>query len=316
MANIEANVRIRASVPFSFQGEEGYIQSNKRGGWSIFRLIGVIEKCESGLTTSNDLNWKYAAHTDLKLTNPTNNYNNYGVDRSTCAIAFDGTPGRFYGELQMNTTLNVNSGDHLRFRIYLMSLRKMWASNNSGTSMAPGYVSLRIGAGTDRNFVGYRESNEGFLEIFDPNTYINTSTNILNNEFSKEIEKFRYSIVDFNLDNYVGDMYQGTQSGTNNLPTIYLLNNPPQYPPNGFSRVINHADPNQTGEFVPGNKKEYFYNRDPLQLFFVSSTSFDAYFSKLSFLESDMIPFFVYATESNINRSIQVPLSGTSSTIS
>jgi hypothetical protein len=309
-----SNLIVKTNVPFTFYADESYngglfSGDTKRGGWSIFRFIGVLEVCRNTGVPTNDTDWKYLAHTTLRLTNPnSSSYNGYSYDLNTCAIAFDGRPSTFYGQLEMNTTVSVNAGDRLRFRLYFISLQKMWASIGSGTSRAPGNMQFAVGVGNTRNTIGYFDNNEGFLEIYDPITYTDT-TNILNNKFSKEIEKFRYSIIDFDLDDYVGLKYQGTQSRSN-LPTIFLLNEPPDNAPNGFDVIINHAD---TG--VPGNKKEYFYNRDSLQMLFTSLSDFTANFGKISFLESDMIPFFVYATESNINNAIQVPLSGTGSTI-
>jgi hypothetical protein len=88
-------------------------------------------------------------------------------------------------------------------------------------------------------------------------------------------------------------------------PKIYLLNN--TYPANiaGSSSVIDHIETPVT------NKREYFYNRRSLEMTFKSPTDFYARFSKIKFYEVDMIPFFRYTTEENVDSSIKKPLQGT-----
>lgn len=300
---------INLSLPFSFYASEEYrnnLGNDRRGGYSMFRFVGVVEKCANGSSTSVDSNWKYVCNTKLKLSKSESYYYKYGIDRNTCTIAFDDVPPVFYGELLIdNFNVELSEGDHIRIRLYFQTLRKMWASSGGPTSHAPGDMILTIGTGNTPESFNYTQNNSGFFEIVDVDTYV-VNKNILNNVYSKDIEKSRYSVVDFDLDGFSGE----TRS-SDGQPVIYLLNDAPDNRPNSdFTELINHAE---TG--IPGNKKEYFYNRDSLQLFFKASQDFTARFSKISFLETDMIPFFVYATESNINNSIQVPLSGTSSTV-
>jgi hypothetical protein len=153
----------------------------------------------------------------------------------------------------------------------------------------------------------YTENNHGFFEIIDLSTYINTNTNILDNIKTRRIDRFRYSVIDFDLTEKPNWTIQGTSSnsvGDDALPNIFLLNS--DYPsnlPGSFSTVINH------GESV-GNKKEYFYNRKALNLFFKSAYAFTAAFSKIQFYETDMIPFFRYTDDSAVNQQVQSPYYG------
>lgn len=88
------------------------------------------------------------------------------------------------------------------------------------------------------------------------------------------------------------------------IPNIYLLND--TYPQiAGDSSVIDHLST------IPKVKQEFFYNRRALDMIFTGSSSYVIRFSKISFNEVDMIPFFRYTTEDNVNKNIQTPIMGT-----
>ena len=65
-------------------------------------------------------------------------------------------------------------------------------------------------------------------------------------------------------------------------------------------------------------KIEYFYNKRNLSMNFsgystyYASSTFDYVIDNLKFIEIDMIPFFQYFVESNINKGVQVPFQGIS----
>ena len=284
---------INAFVPFSFWGDEG---DSSRGGWSAFKLVGVVESCPSGLPASVDSNWQLQLTTKLKYygnSAETSAGNTIGLDYNSCAIAWDGGMGQnFVGGLYINgQTINLNAGDLVRFRLYFVNTRKLFAT--SGTR-SPGFFYFKIG--TD-SIMSYTQNNHGYFEINDVASYVNANTNILDNTFTSQIPRLRYSVVDFQLD-YVSPPE----------PHIYLLSNDPQYSPMGASSVsINHAD-------AVGRRTEYFYNRSSLQLFFNSSQQFSANFSRISFYETDMIPFFNYFFDnSKINNYVVSPYYGASS---
>ncbi len=223
------------------------------------------------------------------------------IDKDKCCIVWDENlpNGWLVGKLYINNVnINVNTGDLIRFRVYWVDIRKMFAANTNGAGQ------LTLSLGVDPS-MGYDENNHGYFEIIDTATYFNTNTNLLDNIYTRDIEKFRYSVVDFDLTSYGGFAYQGTSSTLSGLPTIYLLNDNPKYTPGNFSTIINHA-------ITPDiNKKEYFYNRKSLELFFKSTDSFDAHFSRISFYETDMIPFFRYTLEDTVDNRIKSPIKGT-----
>jgi len=298
-------LNINAFVPFYFYGNEKWYNSNHRGGWSMFKFIGVVEKCGTSSNPYVESNWTYVSSTKLDYYgNSGDSSNGIAMDKDKCCIVFDNNlpGGAFIGKLYMNNvSVPVNVGELIRFRLYWIDIRKMFASNG-GDSKGPGQFQLSIGVEPSMN---YSENNHGFFEIIDNSTYFNTTTNILDNIYSRNIEKFRYSVVDFDLNTYGGIPYQGpTGTSLHDLPTIYLLNDNPEFTPANFSTIINHA----TTDGV--NKKEYFYNRKALQLFFKSTDTFDAHFGKMSFYETDMIPFFRYTTENNVDNRIKNPYYG------
>lgn len=268
----------------------------------MFKFIGVVEKCGTSSNPYVESNWTYAASTKLDYYgNSGDSSNGISMDKDKCCIVFDNNlpGGAFVGKLYMNNvSVSVNVGELVRFRLYWVDVRKMFASSG-GSSKGPGQVQLSIGVEASMN---YSENNHGFFEIIDNSTYFNTTTNILDNVYSRNIEKFRYSVVDFDLNTYGGVPYQGpTGTSLHDLPTIYLLNDNPEFTPANFSTIINHAITDGV------NKKEYFYNRKALQLFFKSTDTFDAHFGKMSFYETDMIPFFRYTTEENVDNRIKNP---------
>ena len=93
----------------------------------------------------------------------------------------------------------------------------------------------------------------------------------------------------------------------------YLLNQPPSY-----SAVPDNIYHQSDGQL---NKVEYFYNRPSLSMLLESisnyspdfivfplyGSTFSAFFNNINFIEVDMIPFFLYATESRINQIVQAP---------
>lgn len=298
---------INAFVPFTFKLHE----ADGRGGWSTFKFIGVVEKCITGTASIHDESaWEYVTSTKLDYYGNTGDYNYAGastyLDKDRCCILHDGDRNSaFLGKLYINNfKFKVQPGDKIRFRVYLVNVRKLFAC--SPANDGPGSFYLSIGVDPS---MGYFENNNGYFEIYDDASYINLNTNLLDNTLSRDIEKFRYSIVDFDMI-YNGHAYQGPIDvlvGDNSLPTVYLLNDKYYYKIPGNSKVINHA-------LTPSiNKKEYFYNRKSLQLLFKSTEGFEAHFNKISFYETDMIPFFRYTTEENVDKRIKTPYYGTQS---
>lgn len=153
--------------------------------------------------------------------------------------------------------------------------------------------------------------------------------NILNNDLV-DIEPNRYSIIDFDLDYYIGNptysesiftitgytpfTYLGVTFkiptftlSTVSYPSLYFFNKPNEFAPS--KNLVNHLK-------TPGrNKVEYYYNRTDLNMSFWSidqsaggTNSFGtASFSKIKMYEVDMIPFFQYYTQSNIDLGIKSP---------
>lgn len=307
-ATSTTTLRVNAFVPFTFYGNERYYNSAHRGGWSTFKFVGVVERCGTSSNPYIESNWQYVTSTKLDYygNSGNSNVNQIAMDKDKCCIVFDGNlpGGSFIGKLYIsNINIQVNAGELIRFRLYWIDIRKMFSSAGGGVSgQGPGQFELSIGVDPS---MGYTENNHGYFEIIDTSTYYNTNTNLLDNTYSRNIEKFRYSVIDFDLNTYGGIPYQGpTGSALHDLPTIYLLNDNPKFTPGNFSTIINHAITDGV------NKKEYFYNRKALQLFFKSTDTFDAHFGKISFYETDMIPFFRYTTEDNVDNRIKRPFYG------
>jgi hypothetical protein len=290
MAPNATTLTVNAFVPFTFKSDEG----GGRGGWSAFKFIGVVEKCTNDSLATVESNWSVVGTTKLQYyaqsAEPSSG-NNMGLDLDKCAIVWDsdmhGIP--FIGGLYINNmNISVDAGNLIRFRVYFVNVRKMFNSYSDG----PGGIHLQIGVDP---LMGYSQNNHGYFEVYDTSSYVNANTNILDNTFTNAIPKLRYSLVDFDLYDVSG-----------NNPSIYLLSNNPLSSAGGFSTKINHAD-------AIGNRKEYFYNRSSLQMFFNATSSFDARFSRISFYETDMIPFFRYATESSIYQTVINPYYGVNS---
>jgi hypothetical protein len=324
----DTRLRINAMVPFKFAAREAADGSGikNRDGWSIFRIIGIVEKFSpspSGFTNNESL-WTYVTSTELgffpqsKLGSVSNgNLNGFAINKMNCTVCYDGTfngdNDYFLGQLSINGyEADFKDGDILRFRLYWMDMRKSFSSSNDpwgglfGNKYkpgAPGYMDLVIGRDDKMDLV---EDNHGYWEIVDVNTYVNKNTNLLNNTRSNAIERSRYSVIEFDIPSGGEPIskYQGTSSvGPDLLPNIFLLNS--DYPrlPGTFSAVVNHG-------LTPGNKREYFYNRKSLSMFFKSMESFSVQFSKIQFYETDMIPFFKYTDEFSVNNDPQSPYYG------
>lgn len=165
----------------------------------------------------------------------------------------------------------------------------------------------------------------GFLDIQTPEVEILNRT-------EEDIEKFRYTKIEFDLNSYIGATsgnsskytFDKTSESGILVPFIYFNN----------LNIINRDVVIGTtvsieikATYLPiydnvdhigsTNKKkvEYFYNKRNLGMSFRgfwNSYPFEAFTSEfiidnLHFYEVDMIPFFQYFTEDNINKSVAVP---------
>lgn len=311
-------LKINAFIPFQFSAIEKSTGNglDRRNGWSTFKLVGIVEriKAENLILGNAEDKWEYVTSTEFNFY-PDSYFGSlqgsrpdlYGfmVNKSSSTITFDSTSNTdiLKGYLKIDGyEADFKKNDLLRFRLYWIDVRKMFASSNQTGDGAPGDMTLIIGKFPG---ISYTENNHGYWEIIDTSTYVNQNTNLLDNTKANNIERFRYSVVDFDLDTIPNSKYQGTSSvGDDTLPSIFLLNSDyPQNLPGNFSDVINHG-------LVPGNKKEYFYNRKSLNMFFKSTESFTAKFSKIQFYETDMIPFFRYTDEAAVNQEAQSPYYG------
>jgi hypothetical protein len=126
---------------------------------------------------------------------------------------------------------------------------------------------------------------------------------ILNNN-NININKNSYSLIEFNLDQF----YTGLTFSLNSQ--MQFINNPPTY-----SITPNAIDYPNNGQTT---KQEFYFNKYGLnmvlQCYYTGSTSpaLTMSFNSISFYEIDMIPFFQYTTESNVDQNIQTPLTGIS----
>jgi hypothetical protein len=75
---------------------------------------------------------------------------------------------------------------------------------------------------------------------------------------------------------------------------------------------VNHSVSMYNPIETSNNIFEYFYNTQDLNMWVYSSSNGGEFiFNNISFYEIDMIPFFQYATESNIDMGIKTPLRAT-----
>ena len=313
---------INASVPFSFYGNEewhtwtdwgGYF-GFKRGGPSESKLVGVVEKCNaygmsgSALMTKlqDNNNWKYVTHTKIDA-DPQSNWDISGKDIGN--IRWDGNPPTLVGRLLLNQNISVVEGDFIRFRVYWIDIQKSFCSvgpfgaHGHETDAPSGYnLFFGVDANINNRFMNKSMLNQGYFEIVDAQTYFKKNLNVLENSLTRDIERFRYSVVEFELSDYKGYNWSNSPSdATQQIPTIFLLNDSYSTDLPGKASVVNHT-------LSTGVKQEFFYNRKSLEFFFFSTSAFSAKFKRISFYEVDMIPFFRYTTEDNVNKKIQIPL--------
>jgi hypothetical protein len=150
------------------------------------------------------------------------------------------------------------------------------------------------------------------------------SGNILLKNTNISIDRRRYSVVEFDLNEYIGSINRNILSFfpfvSRTFPRLYISSPENNYIPGTFnsafpvSTKVVHAT-------TPNNKKyEYFFNSRNINIGLDAATSsipiifgpggLTASFDNVKFYELDMIPFFQYMTEEYINKSIQVPYQG------
>ena len=164
----------------------------------------------------------------------------------------------------------------------------------------------------------------GILEIG-----THSSNNILNRN-NEIIQKNRYTKIEFDIitfSNY--DILLNAYNSDGNSGHAYidyqLLNSPVinftnlNYTKRGTTYVKSTYLPIYNNiEHIFTNKKskvEYFYNKTNLSMWILGNiinATTDYTIDNLHFYEIDMIPFFQYFTDNNINKSIQIPYQGLS----
>jgi len=154
-------------------------------------------------------------------------------------------------------------------------------------------------------------------------------SNILNRTNS-EVEKFRYTMVEFDLITYSVSQSYFTELISNiKTPIIHFNNLNVKYKTTNFlsttinyktkisylpvSENINHIITEYKGNKT--KKYEYFYNKRNLSMFvrgngLLGTNKTTIVIDNLKFYEIDMVPFFKYFNESNINNYVQVPYQG------
>jgi hypothetical protein len=174
------------------------------------------------------------------------------------------------------------------------------------------------------------------------------SENEILNKTYEEVQRFRYTKVEFDLityssflSNYDEFNLKGSVFNTHTPYTYKYIgsNNSLQSPPIHFNNlnfinkkaVISGVETTilTTATYLPiydnvnhlltpkRKKSEYFYNKRNLAMHFygygpVDTRTVEYIIDNLHFYEVDMIPFFQYFTEDNINKGIQVPYQGIS----
>ena len=175
------------------------------------------------------------------------------------------------------------------------------------------------------------------------------SDNDILNKTYEEIQRFRYTKVEFDLvtfsniiSNYTEFSWKGSSKVTHTPYTYKYFgpNNNVQVPPihfnnlNFVNRKLNISGGIETSilttaTYLPvydnvnhlltskTKKSEYFYNKRNLAMHFYGYsplflTTVEYLIDNLHFYEVDMIPFFQYFTEDNINKGIQIPYQGIS----
>lgn len=196
------------------------------------------------------------------------------------------------------------------------------------------------------SFTGSIPIQSGDDYLYSVSDYTNSSENIIiniknssqniKNRYTDKIENNRYSIVEFDLINFTNSQnssYYYTPNISDSTGQIRtVLKDEPIIHFNNLNKVkrysdsfndmlltdatylpivdnINHISTSKT------KKIEYFYNKTNISMNIrgngINGTNLtEIILNNIKFYEVDMIPFFKYFTENNINNSIQIPLQG------
>lgn len=118
---------ISGSLNFSFKGSDAGV------GWSLFKVVGIVEKTSTPDTQSS---WSYVASTTLtSLGNPSGGGTGWGYqfDSVSNTIKFDAdmySNWNFNLNIPSATVVNLTAGEYVRFRFHFIDLRLGFASWN------------------------------------------------------------------------------------------------------------------------------------------------------------------------------------------
>lgn len=140
------------------------------------------------------------------------------------------------------------------------------------------------------------------------------------NRTNGEVEKSRYTMVEFEIMTYsvAGDQYTDSDNELSSQPPIHFGNL------NYVSRKVGGLSKNLAATYLPvysnvnhlntgdRKKQEFFFNKRNLMMTFrgtgeLGTNPAEYYIDGLKLYELDMVPFFQYFRNNNINKSIQNP---------
>lgn len=236
---------------------------------------------------------------EYKLGNKYKKYNDYVGDSSIFT--------EYFGTSSQDTQLFLDQG--WTFSAFATDSITFSRTNDEGVSTITG-----------EELIVEATSLGGVLDINDPSSNIN-------NRNLEKIEKNRYSMVEFDLVTYsvaidVFDLFKVDSLAPSVYKPLIHFNNI-----NSTLRVIGTQSSEVPAEYLPvyrniehvsttkKRKVEFFFNKKNLSMNFRGSginfnTTSKFTLNNLKIYEVDMIPFFQYFINVNINRSIQIPYQG------
>ena len=279
-----------------------YLETNKSTlNYNGYPTKDVLSSISSFKNTFNDdikdysLGWKYQVYDDY-IDNP---FFNYPINSTQSFVTglYESDVDGLIESFQMGATYSIPG-------LYRFTKNNKWRTS----ILTPTYNISNISGVSFAPFLSANTSVDNIDRLKISSSIRNSRPFLLENDNTKNIPKFRYSIIEFEMNH---------QAINNRFKYPYLLNEPQAKlfkggPSNDddiveyISAVPDIVGHNQTSEII---KKEYFYNKPSLQMVMAQTLYFyDVIYGGLAFTSNPGLTAgdLIYVSKRDVNQNIHV----------
>lgn len=287
--------------PFKFK-HNSWIDANyiRESGVNINKINSVYKQTSLGLTTSFIENNYYGNATKDVLESISTIRNGFDLESRSYRLGWKFTEYTNFLD-GVGEFLDINESYYLNTQTF--STTGLGYENFTNDGWTFSYLSVEQGFATSSNSIISNIGGERTAQLilsggrdyspsvpFDDNS--NFVYNLYDNINTKQIFKRRYSFAEVTMEDY---------STPGNTPVVFYNNFPSDYSLASFNLIFNNNEItiplNQLGTSSVTRQREYFFNKQSLELSIFAGPTYSFGIKEIKFIETDMIPFFQFTSD-------------------